>query len=781
VQEKEGLFIAIEGTDGSGKGTQFNLLIERLELAGYEVATFDFPRYDEPSSYFVKEYLNGKYGTIDEVGPYTASLFYALDRYEAAPQIRQALREGKIVLANRFTGSNMAHQGTKFRHADERRGYFIWLDNLEFEMLRIPRPNLNLVLRVPADIAQQLVEKKDKRGYTDKKFDLHEADSEHLQRAVEVYDDLTQLFPKDYLRIDCVRNDQLLPFETISNLIWEKVFPFLPKPSRPRRSAKADTTPAQTVTTENPYIENTDHNKSVTDMGREYLEKVVTDTSGPVYAFTSSISPATVAAAMARLSRRREDMRVLLLDEFAHAQSEDEKMLQRVLNSYGDDSVRQLTGLYIVVEGASNLLTKKLEWGRLGTYLEQSSRYMYFDQKDANGRYKYYVPEHLAKETKAQYRNHMDKIFDIYSTMVRQLTHYMREKSDTPKDDRDNEWKRATRNQACDVVRAVLPVATKSTVCMYLSTQAIENLIIRLQSDKSSEAQNTGTQILKQARKIIPEFLERVDMPEAGGAASAYLANTAQAIDKLVQEYLPDNHTAPSQNSVELIDVWPRNELQLVPDMLYEKSNLSLSELQETSDSWPYNKKANVFSAYMGERLNRRQRPGRALEKAHYSWDIISEYGVFYELQRHRMVDDLEWQQLTPRFGYEMPELVDEAGLSELYEDCFDTSLKLHSILQQAGYPYESQYATLLGHKMRWKVTYNAREAFHIHELRTSPYALENTRKLVLQMHEKLTEKHPMLGDAMKFVGTNEDPELARLAAERYTQFKLKQLDNHAA
>src|SRR5690606_22484531 len=115
----KGIFIVIEGTDGSGKGTQFKLVTDHLRAKGYNVATFDFPQYDLPSSYFVKKYLNGEYGSADEIGPYTSSLFYALDGYEAAPAIRQALEEGKIVLANRFTGSNMAHQGTKILSAEQ--------------------------------------------------------------------------------------------------------------------------------------------------------------------------------------------------------------------------------------------------------------------------------------------------------------------------------------------------------------------------------------------------------------------------------------------------------------------------------------------------------------------------------------------------------------------------------------------------------------------------------------------------------------------------------------
>lgn len=216
-------FLVLEGTDGSGKGTQFALLVKRLAAEGYDVATFDFPRYDKPSSYFVRQYLNGAYGSADDVGAHVGSLFYALDRYEAAASIRKALQEGKVVLANRYVGSNMAHQGTKFHDSKERQDYFNWLDNLEFGMMKLPRPDLNLVLRVPAAIAQSLVDKKGKRDYTDRKRDIHEADLNHLERSVEVYDDLCRLFPKEFERIDCVENGQLLSIEAVGELVWEGV------------------------------------------------------------------------------------------------------------------------------------------------------------------------------------------------------------------------------------------------------------------------------------------------------------------------------------------------------------------------------------------------------------------------------------------------------------------------------------------------------------------------------------------------------------------------------
>lgn len=364
--------------------------------------------------------------------------------------------------------------------------------------------------------------------------------------------------------------------------------------------------------------------------------------------------------------------------------------------------------------------------------------------------------------------------------MVRQLTGYVRSNSDVPEKERDGAWRGATRAQACDAVRPVLPVATKSTVGIFASGQAIENLIMHLLSDELPEARKTGEDMLKQCREVMSTFLERADKPERGGAMVAYRANTAKQMAEIAREQLPDNY-ATATEPVSLVDFWPRNELLLVPDMLYEHSNLSLEALQAEANNWSYKKKVDAFKAYTGERLNRRHRPGRALEKAHYSFDLVCDYGIFRDLQRHRMVDDLNWQQLTPRYGYEVPALVEEAGLAEEFEACFDVSLKLHSLLQEAGYELEAQYATLLGHKMRWKVTFNAREAFHLLELRTSPQGHPGYRKLSMQMYEKLAEVHPMMAEAMKFVNQDEDPELTRLAAERYTQFKLQKLDEETA
>lgn len=776
-----GVFIVIEGSDGSGKGTQYKLLVERLKSEGYDVAEYDFPQYDKESSYFVRRYLNGDYGSAEELGPYTPSLFYALDRYNVADQISKDLENGKVVLSNRFTGSSMAHQGGKFSTTEEKAEYFKWLDSLEFKMLGIPRPDLNIVLLVNAETAQQLVDQKSKRNYTENKRDIHEADLNHLQNAVSTYKTLCSTFPDNFSAIDCDKDGELQSIPTINNLIWERIQPMLKKLRKSAKEGKPSASEVfapKKVSKDNPYIsKNANGSYSITDEGRDYLDDAVSDTKGNVYMFSDKLSNATIAAAMARLSRRGDDMRVTILDEFTGKKGKDENLLKRVITAYGDDSVQQLTGIHFVVEGASNLLTKKLEWGRLAAYLEQSTRYIYFDQKDEHGKFKYYTPTTLNEELTDEYNRKMDELFEMYSDLVHKLSDYIRSSSNEPEESRDGAWKAATRAQACDAIRPVLPVSTKATVGIFASGQALESLIMHLQSEELQEARDTGDSLLKEGRKVVPTFLERADRPDRGGAWIAYRAQTREAIDELLEKNTRSPLKGADDELVSLVSHWPKNELDVVPHVLYDRTTLSLEQLKKETSEWSYDRKASVLKTYIGERLNRRHKPGRAFEIPHYTFDILCDYGIFRDLQRHRMVDDMQWQALSPHYGYDIPKLVTEAGLDGLFEQCFDLSVALYQKLYESGYKNEAQYATLLGHRMRWKFTMNAREAYHFIELRSSPQGHPGYRKVAQIIHEKIAEVHPIIAEGMRFVNQGEDPELTRLAAERATQFKLNQLN----
>ncbi len=218
---KKGLFIAIEGTDGSGKTTQFKLLVKALKRAGYKIATADFPQHNKPAAYFVDKYLNGSYGTAQTVGPYRGSFFYALDRYDASFQIKKWLAEDKIVVTNRYVLSNAGHQGGKIKKSSEQKRYWRWLFDLEYRLFGIPKPDINVLLHMPARVAQKLVDKKKARAYVGgKKRDLHEADLEHLQQAERAYRDLAKIY--DISIVECVKNKILTPKE-IHYKVWRVV------------------------------------------------------------------------------------------------------------------------------------------------------------------------------------------------------------------------------------------------------------------------------------------------------------------------------------------------------------------------------------------------------------------------------------------------------------------------------------------------------------------------------------------------------------------------------
>lgn len=759
-----GKYIVIEGPEGVGKTTQLHELARRLQAAGLPVRTLREP--DSQSDLTARAIRQLTQDPRYPMNTRTEVLLYNAARSQSLEIIKQSIAQGVTCLVDRNYLTTLAIQ---YYGRGDVPDYQTINSIISFAVDGM-EPDLCIVL----DAEVSTLHERLKDRYNGERFD--NLDDSFLERVRAGY-----LWEAKQRNLPVVFATESA--EQVAERIWELASKELavrtpvPAPSLAPATSVAEVIKQKTTGNDEPLIQkNSQGSYQITAAGQEYLAEAITDNEGDVYAFTNKLSPVTISAAMARLSRRGDDMRITILDEFANKADKDAQLLHRVITAYGDDSVQQLTGIHVVVENASNLLTKKLEWGRLAAYLEQSTRYIYFDQKDAEGKYKYYVPSQLKPAVKKQYVQAMDQIFDLYSDMVHKLTDYVRVNSSVPEAERDVAWKGATRAQACDAARLVLPVATKSTVGIFASGQAYESLIMHLQSDELQESRHTGDALLAEGRKIIPMFLERADKPERGGAMVAYRANTAHAVKALAKDYLPDNHASADAEKVSLVDFWPKNELLLVPDMLYEHSNLSVEQLQAEVNNWPYAKKAEVFKAYIGERLNRRHRPGRALEKAHYSWDIVCDYGIFRDLQRHRMVDDLNWQLLTPRFGYEIPQLVEDAGLVEHFEQCFDISLRMYSLLQAEVGAVEAQYATLMGHNMRWKVTYNAREAFHLHELRTSPQGHPGYRKLVLSMHEKLAEVHPLLAEAMQFVNQDEDPELTRLAAERYTQFKLTQL-----
>lgn len=212
-----GLFIAIEGGDGSGKGTQSKLLAEYAREQGYDVLEISFPRYGNDSAYYVERYLNGVYGGTNDVPADLGVLPYAIDRYAASAEIRAHLaKPNTLVIADRYMASNLAHQGAKITDATERKTFYERTKITEYDVLGIPKPDKNIVLIVPTKLMQENVDKKAARSYTANKRDIHEADADHLEKAKANFEELCELFLDEFIAIPCTdKQGKLDTIETI--------------------------------------------------------------------------------------------------------------------------------------------------------------------------------------------------------------------------------------------------------------------------------------------------------------------------------------------------------------------------------------------------------------------------------------------------------------------------------------------------------------------------------------------------------------------------------------
>lgn len=217
------MLIAIEGIDGSGKGTQARSLVDRLEVSGRKTALLSFPRYGETLfGRAIGEFLNGRFGTLDQVHPFLASLLYAGDRFESRGVLAEALASNDIVVLDRYVASNLAHQGAKLSGA-ERRELLDRVKKIEHELYGLPIADLTLLLALPAALAQTLIAKKAKRNYTEKAADLQEADGGYLGRVGDVYRELAASDPRGWHVVECSANGAVRPLDDISDDIWATV------------------------------------------------------------------------------------------------------------------------------------------------------------------------------------------------------------------------------------------------------------------------------------------------------------------------------------------------------------------------------------------------------------------------------------------------------------------------------------------------------------------------------------------------------------------------------
>ena len=510
----------------------------------------------------------------------------------------------------------------------------------------------------------------------------------------------------------------------------------------------------------------------------DVLRRYFTNLDGPVFALVN-LPEVVKGALFARYSRSAKSLRRLFLDEFVGELDIDgdatidattgleraEQLYEKVFFEYGDDSVAQLGGVHLACEQASNLLTKSLEWGRLMSYLEQSTRYISYDAR-LGGRYRFFRdPEVLASNLGTRYVGDMDRMFDAYSAAVNMVTDHVRET--IPRDRADSEfvYRQATRAKALDATRGMLPAASLSNVGIYGSGQGFESLLLRMAAHPLPEAQHYAGLMLHELRKVIPSFLRRVDLPDRGGVWSDYLADTRSKTSALVDE-LFGGTPVDDVAEVTLVDFDPDAENKLLAAICYAHSHLPETMLLDRVSRLGADERRELIAAYVGERTNRRHKPGRAFERIDYRFDVLSDYGAFRDLQRHRMLT-IEWQRLTPNHGYTRPELVEQAQTGAMFDETMQRSARLYDDMR-SQFPEQASYAVSMAYRLRYMMQFNAREAMHMLELRSAPQGHPSYRRVALEMHRLIADQagHHAIANAMTHM-TTEAPELERLASER--------------
>jgi thymidylate synthase ThyX len=529
--------------------------------------------------------------------------------------------------------------------------------------------------------------------------------------------------------------------------------------------------------------------ESFTAEERAVLAPHFTNLDGPVFALVN-LPEVVKGALFARYSRSPKSLRRLFLDEFASADAlggpaanadagaglaRAEQLYERVFVEYGDDSVAQLGGVHLACEGASNILTKVLEWGRLMAYLEQSTRYIPYDDRPG-GRYRYHVPPELSGALRDRYVATLDRTFDVYREWLPRLRAFFESRHPREASESESVYRTTIRAKALDTLRGLLPAATASNVGLYGTGQAYEQLLLRMRAHPLAEVRACADVMLVELRKVIPAFLRRVDLPDRGGVWSAYLAET-QAATRVATEHTlatPEAHAvramqglAGDEAEVTLTDFDPEGEVKVVAAALYAASDRSDQELLAVARTLTAEQRAAVLQAYVGHRRNRRHKPGRAFERTSYRFDVLADYGAFRDLQRHRLLT-LEWQRLSPAHGWVMPEAIAEAGAAQEWRRVMEASAQLHEAIATAGRPEVAAYVVAMAYRVRFYMEMNVREAMHVIELRSAPQGHPAYRKIVQTMHRLIGEQagHHALADAMIFADHSEVA-LERLAAER--------------
>jgi thymidylate synthase ThyX len=383
-------------------------------------------------------------------------------------------------------------------------------------------------------------------------------------------------------------------------------------------------------------------------------------------------------------------------------------------------------------------------------------------------------PEVVGTPLEARYRAFLDFVFGAYGRMYEPMERFYEDRFPKDPGDSDFVYRSTITAKTCDTLRMLLPAATRSNLGIYATGQSYEQLLMRLAAHPLAEMREYGNLMLVELRKVIPAFLKRVDVEDRGRAWTTYWRETRLGTQDVTEKTLAGIDAEP-RSEVTLTDWDADGEVKLVAAALYAESDLPDDQLFAIARELTPERRAEVLAATVGDRANRRHKPGRAWERTGYRFDVCCDYGAFRDLQRHRPLT-IEWQRLTTALGYDAPSVLDEAGLRADWEAVMGASAAMERELNETGLEESAQYAVAMAYRIRFVMQMNAREAMHLTELRSQPQGHPTYRRVAQEMHRQIAGVHPAIAAAFTFM-SDEDVDLERLDAERRTEAKRDSLD----
>lgn len=538
----------------------------------------------------------------------------------------------------------------------------------------------------------------------------------------------------------------------------------------------------------------------------DVLQRFFTNVDAPVFGLKL---PQEVSGALfSRYSRTAKSLRRVFLDEFVGEQgladgllgggaaADDGESLRRarafydrVLVGYGDDSVAQLGAAHVAVERASNVAAQTLEDARVGiSFLEKSTRYVRFDQRDAAGNFLWHREETLlASRHGAAFAALMDRLFETYAAQIDPMIRHIEEilpieSVDVrhPKTGEPLAWKDVAKDEdllkaarraygatvrahACDVMRSYLPGATLTNLGVFATGQAFEHLLNRLYASPLGECAALGAAMHGELQRLIPSFVKRAKR-------SDWLADLDARTRAAAARILPPG--AGPAGPVTLLDFDPKGDAKVLAALLYPYGDRPLAEARERIAALPAAERAALHAELAGARRNRRDKPPRALEETAYAFDLVGNFGMYRDLHRHRLLSQ-ERQPFTTAHGWDTPPEIVESGCEPEFRARMEEAHELHEAVARE-HPREAQYVVPFAFRVRWRMTLNLREAVHLCELRSMPQGHPDYRLLVQEMWKQIETAHPALAPWGRFV--NRDTyRLGRLQSEMRTEYKRAQ------